>query len=160
MKHSLRFLAIFIILSGLVSCDNADNSDPVFVPVPDRMPAPLIATFNAALNGKNEVSPNKSTATGTAFLIYNETTKTFSIEVTYSGLTPTDGHIHNGGLGINGPIVFSFTNLTPKIIYTSPPLSETQKADLFANLYYVNLHSNAFSGGEIRGQLIGGYWDY
>lgn len=159
MKLSTRFSAIFIILSGLISCDNSDNADPVLVPSPAPVPAPLIATFNATLTGLNEVSPNKSTAIGTAFLIYNETTKTFSIEITYTGFTPTDGHIHNGGLEINGPIVFSFTNLTPKIIYTSPPLSETQKADLFANLYYVNLHSNAFPGGEIRGQLIGGFWD-
>ena len=28
-----------------------------------------------------------------------------------------------------------------------------QVADLFAGLYYVNIHSNVFPGGEIRGQL-------
>ncbi|MNR54273.1 CHRD domain protein [compost metagenome] len=38
--------------------------------------------------------------------------------------------------------------------YISPPLSASQEADLLANLYYVNLHSAASTGGEIRGQLI------
>jgi hypothetical protein len=33
-------------------------------------------------------------------------------------------------------------------------LTAAQEADLLANNYYVNLHTDAFPAGEIRGQLI------
>jgi hypothetical protein len=33
-------------------------------------------------------------------------------------------------------------------------LNATQEADLMGNLMYVNLHTVAFPGGEIRGQLL------
>lgn len=144
MKYSIRFLAIFIILSGLVSCD--DDDDPA--------PTPVIVTFNATLNGAKEVPSNNSTATGTAVLYYNKTTKVMSLTVTYSGLTVTDAHIHIGAVTVDGPIVFPLTASTSPITYTSPALTAAQQADLLANLYYVNLHSTAFPGGEIRGQLI------
>ncbi|TDE50156.1 CHRD domain-containing protein [Flavobacterium sp. GT3P67] len=143
MKCSIRFLAVFIILLGLVSCDGDDPA-----------PTPVIVTFNATLKGTNEVPTNNSTATGTAVLYYNKTTKAMSLTVTYSGLTVTDSHIHVGAVTVDGPVVFPLTTSISPITYTSPALSASQQADLLANLYYVNLHSAAFTGGEIRGQLI------
>ncbi len=47
-----------------------------------------------------------------------------------------------------------FTCLTSPITFTTPALTATQEADLMANQMYVNLHTVAFPGGEIRGQLI------
>ncbi len=47
-----------------------------------------------------------------------------------------------------------FTSLTSPITFTTPALTATQEADLMANQMYVNLHTVAFPGGEIRGQLI------
>ena len=143
MKRSIRFLVTVIILSGLFSCDNNDSP-----------PTPVIVTFNATLNGTSEVPPNASTATGTAVLKFNKTTKKFSLTVTYSGITPNGGHIHEGAVGVDGPIIFPLANLTSPISYTSVALNSTQEAALMANRYYVNLHTVAFPGGEIRGQLI------
>lgn len=148
MKLSIRFSAIFIILSGLISCDNSDTPNPVLTP-----PIPLTTTFNASLNGASEVPNNTSRASGTATLTFDEIMKTFSLTITYSGFTPTDGHLHKIEV-TNGPIVFSLTNLTSPITYTSPALTSAQEADLKANLYYINLNSTAFPNGEIRGQLI------
>ena len=147
MKHSVRFLVVFITLSGLISCDNSYNNST---------PTPVIVTFNATLNGASEVPPNSSAATGTAVLTFNKTTKVFLLTVTYSGLTPTDGHIHRGAEGTApaNNIIFPLTSLTSPISYTSVALDATQEADLIANFYYVNLHTTAFTGGEIRGQLI------
>ncbi|MFV5696193.1 CHRD domain-containing protein [Flavobacterium sp. LB3P122] len=144
MKRSIQFLAIFITLSGLLSCNKSDDSTPT----------PIIVTFNATLNGASEVPTTTSTATGTAVLKFNKTTKTFSLTVTYSGLTPSGGHIHKGAVGVDGPIVFPLPDLTSPITYTSVALNATEEADLIANLYYVNLHTTAFPGGEIRGQLV------
>lgn len=112
-------------------------------------------TFKATINGTSETPPNASTATGTAILTFNTSTKMFDLVVTYSGVTATASHIHKGDMGVAGSVVFGFTApLTSPIKYTSVALDATQEADLNANLYYVNIHSAAFPGGEIRGQLI------
>lgn len=145
MKSLFNFSALFLLLFIGVSCSsNDDNSSP----------SPIIVTFNATLSGASEVPANASTATGTATLSYNKTTKIFTVTVTYSGLTPTMGHIHMGAAGTNGPVIFPFSSLASPISYTSTALTAAQETDLMANNYYVNLHSEAFSGGEIRGQLV------
>lgn len=147
MKSLFNFSAILLLLFIGGSCSNSDDNDD-YIP-----PTPIIVTFNATLNGASEVPANTSTATGTATGSYNKTTKVLTVNVTYTGITPTMGHIHVGAVGVNGPVVFPFTNLMSPISYTSPALDATQEADLLANNYYVNLHTSAFSGGEIRGQL-------
>lgn len=147
MKPLLRFLAISFVFFSINSCSNNDDDD-------NSTPTPVIVTFNATLDGASEVPANTSTATGTATLSYNKTTKVFALYVTYSGITLTDGHIHIGAVGVDGPVVFPLTSLTSPINFTSIALTTTQEADLLANLYYVNLHTTAFPGGEIRGQLI------
>lgn len=143
MKPSIRFLATLFIFSVIVSCSNDDDSAP----------DPNV-TFEATLNGSSEVPANASDATGTATLIFNTTTKIFTITVTHSIAAPTNGHIHRAAAGENGGPVFAFTSFTSPISFTSEALDATQEADLNAGLYYVNIHTDDFPGGEIRGQLI------
>jgi len=143
MKNSIRFLFISILLAGVISCDNND----------DTSSNPNV-TFKADLNGTSEVPANASTATGTATLTFNTVTKIFTITVTHNISAPTNGHIHKGAVGVSGSPVFPFTSFTSPITYTSIALDATQEADLNAGLYYVNIHTAAFAGGEIRGQLI------
>jgi hypothetical protein len=112
-------------------------------------------TFKATINGATETPSNASTATGSATLIYNQDTKTFNIVVTFSGITATASHIHKGAVGVPGGVIFGFTPpIVSPINYTSAVLDSTQQADLYADQYYVNIHSTAFPAGEIRGQLI------
>ncbi len=112
-------------------------------------------TFKAIINGASETPANASTASGTATLTYNKDTKIFTVVVTFSGITATASHIHKGDVGVAGGVIFGFTApITSPINYTSVALDATQDADLNANMYYVNIHSAAFPGGEIRGQLI------
>ena len=113
-----------------------------------------VTTYKATLNGASEVPANSSTATGTANLVYNNSSKTFNITVTYTGMTATNAHIHKGAVGVSGPPVFPFTSFSSPIYFTSTTLDATQIIDLGSNLYYVNLHSTAYPDGEIRGQLI------
>lgn len=115
-------------------------------------------TFIATLSGANErPTPNASTATGSSTLVFNTDTKIFTITTTYSGLTgtATASHIHKGDATVAGPVVFGFSNVTVSpIVYTSVALDATKEADLRAGLFYVNVHTAANPGGEIRGQLI------
>jgi CHRD domain len=133
-------LAGVLLIAG--SCKKSDTANPNVI-------------FKATLNGASETPANASTATGTATLTFNTNTKIFSIVVTFSGVTATASHIHKGDVGVAGNVVFGFTTpITSPINYTSVALDASQEADLNANLYYVNIHSSAFPGGEIRGQLI------
>ncbi len=111
--------------------------------------------FKATLNGANErPNANISTATGSSTASFNITTKIINITTTYTGLTPTAGHIHTGSVNIAGPVTFGFSALSSPIVFTTIALNATQETDLMGNLMYVNLHSVAFPGGEIRGQLL------
>lgn len=146
MKTLFRFLAIVILFSGLASCN--DDDEPT--------PSSNVTTFKADLKGSNEVPPNSSAAAGTATLIFDNNTKIFYITVTHNIASPTGAHIHVGAAGtapLNN-VVFPFTNLASPIKYTSVALTAAQESDLNANLYYVNVHSASYTGGEIRGQLI------
>ena len=149
MKNLAKFFVLSIAVLTVISCgDNYNDSDV------DA--GPSITTYTATINGTNEVPANNSTATGTATMSFNNTTKIFSIAVTHTLSTITMGHIHIGAAGTNGGVVFNFSSLASPIAFTSVALTPAQEADLKANLYYVNLHSAAFPAGEIRGQLIQG----
>jgi len=144
MKKLTNFLGLAIILTVLGSCSKSD-------PAPAADPT---TTFKATMSGANEVPANASTATGTATLVFNTNTKVFTVTVTHTIATPTGGHIHQGAVGANGSVIFPFATLTSPISYTSAALDATQEGVLNANGYYVNIHTAAFGGGEIRGQLI------
>lgn len=135
-------LAIFI---GIISCSKDDN------PASSN-----IITFQVPMTGANEVPANTSAATGSATFTYDKTTYILSGTVSFSGITPTAGHIHKGAAGTNGGVIFPLGTapFTSPIVFALVTLDATQQADLLANMYYVNLHSVALPGGEIRGQLI------
>ena len=147
MIRTIKLLTIALLFSGLSSCTKDD------VPAPD----PNIL-FRATLNGANErPTPNTSTGAGTSTLIFNNDTKIFTVTTSYSGLTgtPTGGHVHKGDVTIAGPVIFNFgTTLATPITFTSIAIDASQEADLKAGLWYTNVHTVAFPGGEIRGQLI------
>ncbi len=144
MKHLIRIMAVLFFFTGFISCKKSDST-----PTPNPN-----VTFLATVNGASEVPANPSASTGTATLTFNTTTKIFTVTVTHNVAAPTNGHIHVGAVGVSGAVVFGFTSLTSPINYTSGALTAAQEADLNANLYYVNLHTAAYPGGEIRGQLI------
>jgi hypothetical protein len=121
-------------------------------------PAALAETivFKAQLSGANEVPPNGSAASGQAEASLDTVTKVLTWTVTYSGLTgPAIGaHLHGPGEhGKNAGIAIPF-NFVASPIKGNATLSDTQTADVVAGRWYVNVHTSAHPGGEIRGQLV------
>ena len=117
--------------------------------------------YSTVLSGANEVPAVASAGTGTATVILNNAGNQLSYTITYSGLVLTGSgvtasHIHKAAAGTNGPVLFPFT---PPLGTRSGTFSGTiavtaaNVADLNAGLYYVNIHSSSFPGGELRGQL-------
>src|SRR5882724_5964366 len=112
--------------------------------------------MKAALDGKSEVPPNTSAGTGTADIDYDPASKKLSWKVTYSGLSgaATAAHFHGPAeAGKNAGVAVPITNPASSPVEGSATLTDAQAADLAAGKYYVNIHTAANPGGEIRGQV-------
>jgi CHRD domain len=112
--------------------------------------------LKATLDGKSETPPNASTGTGTAAIDYDAATKKLSWKLTYSGLSgpATAAHFHGPAeAGKNAGVAVAIPNATTSPVEGSATLTDAQAADLEAGKYYVNIHTAANPGGEIRGQV-------
>ncbi len=120
-------------------------------------PSQKMEVFEAALSGTSEVPPAATTASGNAEVMFNENTNKLTWKVTYTGLSgpATAGHIHGPAVaGANAGVVVPFAaNVTAQPITGEATITPGQYGDLAAGLWYVNIHSAKFPGGEIRGQL-------
>ena len=76
--------------------------------------------------------------------------------VTTLSLAGTAAHIHEGAVDKNGPVVIPLTQTSTNLwsVPAGARLTPTQLASFKAGMLYVNVHSAANKGGEIRGQLI------
>jgi hypothetical protein len=116
--------------------------------------------FPFAMTGLNEVPQVLTAAVGVGNfnLVLGNDKITYNAKVTGLSGPITAAHIHNGVAGVNGPVVtglnFSGKNLSGEIALSSLP------ADFLINFatgkYYVNVHTAANPGGEIRGQTLYG----
>jgi hypothetical protein len=113
-----------------------------------------VVNLKATLNAGSEVPPTSSKGTGTVTATYDTTSKKLSWKGSYSDLTgpATAAHFHTGAAGTNGPVAVPITpNTSP--FEGSATLTDPQAADLLAGKWYVNVHTAANKGGEIRGQV-------
>ena len=109
---------------------------------------------NVMLSGDQEVPPVSTAATGTGTIAVLMD-RSVSGSVTTSGVAGAAAHIHLAAPGQNGPVIVPL-NKTGDNVWSVPPairLNDAQyEAYRLGNLY-VNVHSAANPGGEIRGQI-------
>lgn len=114
-------------------------------------------TYEAALNGAQEVPPVATSATGHAELVFHPHTRMVRWKITHSGLSGpvTAAHIHGpAGPGQNaGPQIPLNANAGRPIEGGELRLSPQQANELSSGQWYVNLHTARHPDGEIRGQL-------
>ena len=113
-------------------------------------------TMKVPLTSASEVPPNTSAGKGTADVTYDTASKMLTWKVTYSGLTgpATMAHFHGpAAAGANAPVVVPFKDAASGA-EGSATLTDAQAADLMAGKMYVNVHTEANKGGEIRGQVV------
>jgi Cu/Zn superoxide dismutase len=143
-------MAAIIVTASAVACDDTTAPGP--------------PTFVASLDGASEVPAKTVPGTGTATIV--KSGSTYSYTITYTGMTGplTGAHIHGPatattnatvivpfgttGAGASGTLTgtFSSTNTAEISNDSLDVLMRTGGA-------YVNLHTAANIGGEIRGQL-------
>ncbi len=163
MKARLAFTALLALATmTAVACDD-DDEDVVQPPAPD--------TFTASLSGANE-RPTPTTATATGAATFTATTTGTTITITYQVVVTgnmtgavTAAHIHgpsdaNGTASPIVPLTVAGTGTTGTLVTGS--FTTTGGATTMAQLItlmkagqtYVNLHTTANPGGEIRGTII------
>jgi hypothetical protein len=112
-------------------------------------------TMKVNLTSAAEVPPNNSPGKGTADVGFDTATKVLTWKVTYSGLTgpATMAHFHGPAeAGKNAPVAVPFKDAASGA-EGSATLTDAQAADLLAGRMYINVHTEANKGGEIRGQV-------
>jgi hypothetical protein len=119
--------------------------------------------YKATLSGTTEVPPTTSTGKGAATVTYDAGTKMVTWEGDFSGLSgpATAAHIHGPAeAGKNAGVIVPLSQ--KDVPFTSPfkgsaTLADDKAAALAAALSsgqaYVNVHTAANPGGELRGQL-------
>jgi hypothetical protein len=106
------------------------------------------------LSAQNEVPPNASGGSGTGKVELDGSTLKWNIS--YSGLTGpvTAGHFHGPAQpGANAGVVVPFAGPLASPIIGSASLTPAQIDQVKQGLWYINLHTAANPGGEIRGQV-------
>ena len=151
-KKLLVILAISL-LSNLVACksDDDDTSNPnetVFE--------------NIELAGNKEVPISESPGTGMFNGTYNSDTKILTYTVSWellSNSTVTAMHFHGpASTAESAPPVIHIsgfpTTSTGSYSGATGALTTAQEAELLGGKWYINIHSNNFPNGEIRGNLL------
>ncbi len=115
--------------------------------------------FSADLAGIQEVPPNSSPGYGDADFSFSGTTLTIT-SASYADLLGNSSTIRlcDAAVGSNGPTIFTFTLTSPgttsgTFTGSDTALTAGQISDLDSGNLYVNLTSNVYPSGEIRGQL-------
>lgn len=111
--------------------------------------------IKVSLNGDAEVPPVATSASGSGTITINPD-MTVSGAVTTKGLTATAAHIHIGAKGKNGPVAVGLTKDGDHgwMVPAGAKLTDVQYQAYKAGELYVNVHTAANKGGEIRGQLM------
>lgn len=113
----------------------------------------LAETMDVKLSGAQEVPPVQGSASGSGTVTINND-GSVSASISASGFTPTAAHIHEGKAGTNGKVIVPFTKEGDKFVapagakLTPDQMKAFKEGDL-----YVNMHSAAHPGGEVRAQL-------
>jgi hypothetical protein len=153
-KKHVRFVSLAAVATLLLS------TGCVATRAPDAAaPAPATAAASATpvpatLTGAQESPPNTSTARGTSTIVIGADRQvTGSVQVT--GMTPTMAHIHEAPKGANGPVIIPFIKTGDTTFAPAPgaTLNDAQYASYRAGNLYINVHSAAYPGGEVRLQL-------
>ncbi len=116
-----------------------------------------LLTFSTQLRGDQEVPAATTLGQGQLDAVFDSHTGQLRWKLQYANLTGpvTGAHFHGPAQpGATAPVVLPLGAQIRSPMEGAAQLSQAQAADLVAGRWYVNLHTAAFPGGEVRGQLV------
>ncbi len=115
--------------------------------------------YTARLSGRSEIPKTDSKGTGRFTASFDTQTKALEYKLTFKGLTgpATAAHIHGPATRMQSAgVITPLGDKNPTSPVTGTvTLTEDQVKMLQSAKLYVNVHTAANPGGEIRGQVIG-----
>jgi hypothetical protein len=115
----------------------------------------LFAGDNVKLSGSEQNPPVTTQASGSGTITVKDD-KSVSGSVKTTGVVGTAAHIHMAPAGRNGPVIVTLTKSSDGNTWSVPAgakLTDAQYDAYKKGGLYVNVHSAAHKGGEVRGQL-------
>ncbi|GEC33472.1 hypothetical protein N181_25040 [Sinorhizobium fredii USDA 205] len=109
--------------------------------------------FKADLKASSEVPPNDSAGQGTGDITLDTATKKLTWTVTSSGLSGEATAAHFHGPAAPGENADPVVDISKAIASGSAEITDQQLADLQSGKWYLNIHTQKFPDGEIRGQV-------
>ncbi len=148
MKTSIARCLAIVAVFALAACAQMKEMKEK---MPDWMPGS--GATSVKLSGAEEVPPASTSGSGKgSFRIADD--GSISGSVTTTGVPGTMAHIHQAAKAQNGPVIVPLTkNGDTYSVPEGRKLTEAQMQAFKAGNLYVNVHSNAYKGGEVRGQL-------
>ena len=156
-RQLLLPLALTAVLAGcgMVPTAPRPGSAPGTPPASDPMPE--LATFRAALSGRQAVPRSSSRGRGELVAVLNRNTGLLRWKLRFGQLSgPVQGAgFHSPGMdGEQAPMVLSLGRSVTSPYEGRAMLTPAQRSDLLAGQWYVNLPTARYPQGELRGQLL------
>jgi hypothetical protein len=109
---------------------------------------------NIMLSGQEEVPAVSTTGFGMGRITVSRDKKV-SGSIKVSEMAVIAAHIHMGAMGKIGPPIITLEKLSSRVwgVPFNSVLTDGQYGSYLAGELYVNVHTERFRGGEIRGQL-------
>lgn len=167
----LRSIILSALVFGVAACSSDDDSDMVDIgggddndgdddAAQETINTDGTSTFVVPLSAEQEVPPvDAEDATGEGNLTINRQSGAITGSVSVSDLSgqAQSAHIHQGLGGINGGPLITLTSNEDGSVWTVPADSELDAGALTMlsdGGLYINVHTVANGGGELRGQII------
>ncbi|WP_298023972.1 CHRD domain-containing protein [uncultured Parasphingopyxis sp.] len=113
--------------------------------------------YTTGLSGGQEVpGPGDPDGSGTARITADATTNTVCADITVQAISrPMAAHIHRGARGTNGPPVLTLDTPANGESSRCYNVERQLAASIIADpaQFYVNVHTEDYPGGAVRGQL-------
>jgi hypothetical protein len=113
--------------------------------------------FSAVINGAQEVPPVTTAAVGRGSFNLSQSQDKLKFRAVVSGLSGpiTMCHFHQGATGAAGPVVLDLMSfVSGNVIEGEVTPTPAIVTAMLAGQIYINIHTAANPGGEVRGQLV------